>query len=151
MSPFQPHPCLPLQPQSPPTPPLHPLFPVCASRTLVSSELPAQARVFLCGVGRHVLPSPRKVLTCPPYLQTPTQPLGLSSNGRTLLVPCTPSPHLNWSPPISSLSTLIFASSASQLITSYLTSESSPHRSHMGPRPAVVTTASPTISRISQT
>ena len=64
---------------------------------------------------------------------------------------CTPSHHLNWSPPISSLSTPIFASSASQLITSYLTSESSPHRSHMGPRPAVVTTASPTISRISQT
>lgn len=62
-----------------------------------------------------------------------------------------PPPHLNWSPPVSSLSALIFASCASQLITSYLTSESSPHRSHMGPRPAVVTSASPAISGISQT
>ena len=62
-----------------------------------------------------------------------------------------PPNNLNWSSPISSLSTLIFASWASQLITSYLTSESSPHRSRMGLRPAVVTTASPAISRISQT
>ena len=73
--------------------PSRPVPSLCASCTLASSQLPAQARVFLCGVGRHVLPSPRKVLTCPPYLAN-SYPALVSQLKCTLLVPCTPPPTI---------------------------------------------------------
>lgn len=150
MSPFQPHPCLPLQPQSPPTPPPHP-----CSQSVLHTHWPPPSSLLRPGVscvGWKTCPSLSQEGSHLPSLPANSYPApGSQLKWTDTSGTCTPSPHLNWSPPISSLSTPIFASSASQLITSYLTSESSPHRSHMGPRPAVVTTASPTISRISQT
>lgn len=87
------------------TPPSPPRPQALSLRTLASSQLAAQARVFLCGVGRHVLPSPRKVLICLPYLENSYPAFG-SQLKWTLPVPCT-RPPLNWSPPVSSLSALI--------------------------------------------